>query len=114
MMQGRRTVAIGGNHHVTDDPRDQTEAKIVWLALKFPCLRNAPGAEPWGANRLDDWAAGGGPSHGEKCAARFILAVWDPNHEWQSGRFDLMEALGIWDSASHQAFLDWAANPWWA
>lgn len=35
---------------------DRAEAKIVRLARGFPCLLNAPGIEPWNANRLDDWA----------------------------------------------------------
>jgi hypothetical protein len=48
---------------------------------------------------LDDWAASGVPSHGEVCTARFVLAVWDPSGEWHSGHFDVMEALGVWDTA---------------
>jgi len=63
---------------------------------------------------LDVWAASGVPSHGELCTARFVLAVWDPSGDWRSGRFDVMEALGVWDLAHRQVFLKWAADPWWA
>lgn len=97
-----------------DNDSNEPENRIHLLAWKFPCLRHAPGVEPWNADRLDDWAASGGPSHGEKCSARFVLAVWNPNHEWQVGRFDLMEALRIWDEDSHKAFIAWARDPWWA
>jgi hypothetical protein len=93
---------------------DRSETRIAQLARAFPCLRNAPGIEPWDANRLDDWAGSGGSSHGEKCSARFVLAVWNPDHDWQSGKFDLMEALRVWDIHSHTSFLVWAADPWWA
>lgn len=97
-----------------DDSQARAQVGIVRLARSFPSLRHAPGVAPWDASRLDDWAARGGPSHGEKCSARFILAVLNPDHVWQSGRFDLMEAVRIWDIANHQAFLARAAKPWWA
>jgi hypothetical protein len=71
----------------------ETEARMLRLARTFPCLANAPGVDPWYADRLDEWAASSGPSDGEKCSARFILAVWSPDHEWHVGKFDLMEAL---------------------
>jgi hypothetical protein len=97
-----------------DKVPNHREVKIAQLARTFPCLRNAPGIEPWNANWLDDWAASGGPSHGEKCSARFILAVWNPDRGRHSSKFDLMEALRIWDIQSHNAFLAWASDPWWA
>lgn len=53
-------------------------------------------------------------SHGEKCTAQFVLAVWNPDEGWKSGKFNLMEALRAWDDANHKAFLVWAADPWWA
>ena len=42
-----------------------------------------------------------------------MLAVWNPDVEWQCGRFDLMEALCCWDDRHRAAFLMWAAEPWW-
>jgi hypothetical protein len=92
---------------------NRPEDKIRQLALMFPCVLSAPGIESWDAERLDSWDASAGPSHGEKCSARFILAVWNPDHEWQSGKFELMEALRIWDQPSHKASLVWVDNPWW-
>lgn len=99
---------------MSNDSANHPEETIDRLAQCFPCLRIAPGVDPWDANLLDEWAVSGEPSHGEKCSAQFVLAVWKPNHEWQSGKFDLMEALRNWDNESHWAFLAWAANPWWA
>jgi hypothetical protein len=84
------------------------------LVQSLPAIRGAPGACPWDAVALNDWAASGVPSHGELCTARFVLAVWDPSAEWRSGRFDVMDALGVWDIAHRSAFLKWAADPWWA
>ena len=47
-------------------------------------------------------------------AVKFLLATWNPNEQWESGRFDVMEALGVWDAEHHRAFLEWAVAPWWA
>lgn len=88
--------------------------RIQRLAGTFPSLVSAPGIQQWDAVTVENWAASGGPSHGELCAARFILAVWNPHDEWRCGHFDVMEALGIWDLPHRQAFLAWASNPWWA
>lgn len=93
---------------------DDRETRIQILAKRFPSLHAAPGMNPWDAVAIDDWAAGGGPSHGEVCTARFVLAVWEPNENWRSGRFDLMEALRVWDGPHRRAFLVWASDPWWA
>lgn len=88
--------------------------RVRLLAQTFPSLWTAPGIRPWDAVVVDQWASSGRASHGELCTARFVLAVWDTNGEWQSGRFDLMEALRVWDLPHRQAFLDWASEPWWA
>jgi hypothetical protein len=93
---------------------DNPETKIRLLAQTFPSLWKAPGISPWKACAVEDWAASGRPSHGELCTARFILAVWDPNYEWQCGRFDLMDALRVWDLHHRDAFFAWARDPWWA
>lgn len=77
-------------------------------------MKGAPGIRPWEALRLDGWAATRQPSHGEVVTAQFVLAVWNPDEVWKCGRFDLMEALAVWDLAHRAAFLNWAANPWWA
>jgi hypothetical protein len=38
---------------------------------------------------------------------------WDPSTEWEAGRFDVMEALRVWDLKHRAAFLEWAKDPWW-
>jgi hypothetical protein len=88
-------------------------AKMTAFAKTFHALGSAPGVFPWDANQLDAWAASGVLSHGELVTARFVLAIWDPNHPWRCGRFDLMDAMGIWDGDHRRAFLAWAADPWW-
>jgi hypothetical protein len=90
----------------------RTTKKMSELAQSFPCLREAPGVDPFDAQELDRWAAGP-VSHGERLTGQFLLSVWDSSTEWQCGRFDLMEALRIWDEEHHKAFLNWVANPWW-
>jgi hypothetical protein len=41
------------------------------------------------------------------------LSVWDPQQAWELERFDVMEALRVWDEDHREAFLAWASNPWW-
>lgn len=92
---------------------DSPATKIRLLAQTFPCLWDVHGIAPWNANALDDWGASGAPSHGELVSIRFILAVWDSRFAWRSGRFDVMEALEVWDESHRTAFLAWAREPWW-
>lgn len=87
--------------------------RMTAFARTFPCLRQAPGTELWDAPEFDRWAADTPLSHGEVETARFVLAVWDPAGTWRCGRFDLMEALRVWDETHRQAFLAWAGDPWW-
>src|SRR5262249_44533918 len=70
------------------------------------------GIHPFDADEFNRWAQGP-VSHGERVTARFLLAVWDPVIEWEAGKFDLMEALRIWDPPHREAFLAWASDPWW-
>jgi len=89
------------------------EIRMLLLAQTFPALWNTPGINPWNALVVDEWASSGSATHGELCAARFVLAVWDVNQDWRCGQFDLMNALRIWDEWHRKAFLELAANPWW-
>ncbi len=92
---------------------DELGERMTGLARGFPAMRGAPGIDPWRPGELDRWAAGPA-SHGERHAARFLLAVWDPSTAWEAGRFDAMEALRVWDPAHRAAYLAWADDPWWA
>lgn len=87
---------------------------IEALGRKFPCMTGKPGVSPWNAVQIDKWAASGAHSHGERVTARFLLAGWDQSGDWISGRFDLFEALTVWDEKHHAAFLEWVARPWFA
>lgn len=93
-----------------DPPADPIEQ----LALCFPTLSAAGGVRPWNPREFDRWACGPAPGHGAKHSAHFVLAVWNNNIDWRCGRFDVVEALSIWDEAHQAAFLAWCAKPWWA
>jgi len=91
---------------------DDEGRRMTELARSFPCLRDAPGVDPWDPQALDRWAVGPA-SHGERVAASFLLAVWDSSTDWTCGRFDLMEALNVWPESHRVPFLQWACDPWW-
>jgi|SRR5579884_1080458 len=95
------------------EPGTKIREKTSAFAETFPGLSNAPGIRPWDASALDDWAASGEPGHGALCAAQFVLSVWNPKISWSSGKFDIHEALAVWDKSHCEAFLVWVAKPWW-
>jgi hypothetical protein len=98
--------------------------KMTLLARTFHGLAQAP-LEPFDAGVLDRWAKG--LCHGHLCAVSFVLSVWSGSTGasdikkkaaerlwvWKSPRFDLHEALGVWDDDHRAAFLAWTRNPWW-
>lgn len=94
--------------------RPTIEEKMARFAQGFPSTAKAPGVGLWNAKTLDRWAAETPSSHGGLVTARFLLAVWDPNYAWRCGRFEVMEALRVWDSPHRLAFLAWVGDPWWA
>lgn len=69
------------------------------------------GANPWDAKTLE--VNFDGASHGEKCVISFLLNVWDPGGDWSCGKFDVIDAMGIWNEKERDAFLIWAIKPWW-
>ncbi len=90
------------------------EHRIRRLARSFPTLRDAyGGVKPWDAAQLDRFAFEP-VADGARHAARFVLAVWNNDTQWQCGRFDVIEAMAVWDADHREAFLEWAKNPWWA
>lgn len=111
-----------------------TAERFVELCQDFPALQGAPvpfitgaGVEPWDVSRFMVWACSG-LSHGEGCAARFVLSVWNPETDWVKQarlegialrrasslkRFDVHEAMGVWDRKNRAAFLAWAKEPFW-
>src|SRR5262245_22860451 len=99
---------------MSTDLHGDHEHRITQLARTFPSLKRVfDDPKPFDAPAFDCWASDE-LSHGERATAQFILAVWDPNYDdWQSGRFDVMEALRVWDEQHRAAFLEWAKDPWW-
>jgi hypothetical protein len=109
---GESAPALAGGE--TFVPSFDYGARMSALALSFPSLRQADGLAPWEPERFAQWMRSGAPGHGAKCAGQFVLGVWNPSTRWKGGgRFDLHEALTIWDEDHRTAFLAWARAPWW-
>ena len=100
--------------------------RIAALAASFPSLVDKPGTRPWDALELLRWLCEGGGSSGGKKTARFVLGVWDPNNDWvevardneianpeQASRFELFEAMRVWDAPHVAAFVAWVQAPFW-
>lgn len=102
-LQGRLVADNSNNSYV----------KIAFVAQTFPSLIGVPGVSPWNAVKLDAWVAVSRPSLEQRYAALFLLSIWDVQSEWRSGRFDIMNALLVWDYRHREAFFSWARNPWW-
>ncbi len=88
-------------------------ARMSDLAESFPALRGKPGVTPWEPELIARWSRVA--SHGEACAARFVLAVWVGFGRPYPGtkRFDLMEAMGVWDEENKAACAAWIKEPFW-
>lgn len=105
--------------------KESREPSILGLAVLFPSLRRAPGMRPWNVDKFLHWAASGVLSHGEVLAAKFVLAVWNPSTDWEGiarekglleddehfTRFDLFEAMNVWDQEHRSAALTWIERP---
>jgi hypothetical protein len=95
-----------------------TRFSMIALARTFPTLEAFDFEGHWDAEAFDlyDWHEKGAAA---QHAARFVLSVWSgKSHDedacpWDSGSFDVMEALKCWDVRHREAFLAWARNPWW-
>jgi DNA primase len=85
---------------------------ICSLINSFPCLdglRITP--QTWDAEAFERQS--GKFSSGELAVAQFVLGVWNPNTNWQCGRFDLIEAASRLDPMHRQTIIDWFCDPWW-
>jgi hypothetical protein len=105
------------------------------LCRLFPALARLQLASDWteGEGQLAPATeallriASGPGDDGERLCARFVLAVWNPRTDWQAvarkhriiepddvlARFDVFEALRVWDSEHVQAMLTYLADPFW-
>lgn len=85
------------------------------LARTFPSLRDLQMFQPgdyFDGEVMDAFRAGQ-LCHGAQCAFRFIGSVWNPTAKRKCGRFDLHDAMGVWDDEHRAAFIAWANDPWW-
>jgi len=92
-----------------EHPEGTTQARIIELAKTFDAIADHTAVEEWDPNRLNEWAMVA--SHGEKLAVQFVLSVWNQYEEWGCGRFDVIEARGVWDDQHWNAFKRWADAP---
>lgn len=99
---------------------EERAAKLRWWKFieSFPTLAkwasvSRSANQVWDAQRFDKWAAGPSPGHGTLEAARFVLSVWNPCTEWKCGRFNLHDALWVWDAQHKAAFRHWCDDPFW-
>ena len=95
-----------------DEYNELMRRKMEALAETFPSMRGVSAVKPWDADLLDHWARTA--SHGERATALFLLTVWNRYDPWESGKWDAVDALLIWDDLHRKAFVKWAAAPWFA
>ena len=96
---------------MTAERNQMIDEHARWQALvdQFNLKKN--GVDPWNAIELD--RSFNGASHGEKCTIAFLLNVWSPGDKWNCGKFDMIDAMGVWDDDQLAAFRSWVNNPWW-
>jgi hypothetical protein len=112
------------------------ETALPALARRFPSLcTGIPGIEPWNPTALLRWLVLGGDSYAAALAAKFVLGAWR-DIDWQQianddeellaeyralrrdahcliilPRFNLFEAMRVWDHAHLAAMLSWVQSP---
>lgn len=96
-------------NEATTQPTPQEPSQA--LARTFPSLRDTDAVERWDPKPLTTGQPTG-PAHGEKLAVCFVLNVYNQFNEWHSGRFDVIEAYGVWDRHHWTAFRAWATDPY--
>lgn len=91
-----------------------SQQRMSLLALKFPALhKGVPGILPWNPDELDQWlSTSGAVTAGSRCAGLFLLYVWNPDTQWQSGSFSLREAYGRCDDAHWAVIQEFIQQPY--
>ncbi len=97
--------------NAVQNPPHHYAARMTDLARSFPSLQGMPGVSSWHPAALA--ARIPTMSHGEACAARFVLEVWAGGSYPDVQRFDLVEALQCWDRKHQEAAAAFCAKPWW-
>ena len=91
-------------------------ADLAALAMSFPSLTRAWGAQPFNPYHLAAWGQAEASSGALHCV-RFMLTVWSGQahlEPFEVGPFDAVRALQGWDNGNRAAFAAWARAPWWA
>lgn len=89
-------------------PASEDSTRLAELARSFPALADAPIEWPIDPGALAAWACAETTAEAGRHAARFVLALEQPD-VWP---FDVLEALAIWSASDRSAFLRWASAPW--
>ena len=92
------------------DQRLTEDEKREWMLALARTFPSHARLEAWNPEKVNQRAMRGA-SHGEKVTARFLLSVWNQWETHEIGRFDLFEALQVWDPEHLAAFRAWMADP---
>ena len=97
--------------------------RMALLCARFPTLYGMPGTVPWDQKKFARWGSGPAATSGSRQAAAFVLSVWNGSQPedggwWNEapyhvGRFDVVEALAVWDAHHRNAFVGWCLQPFW-
>lgn len=89
-----------------DEPNPEFKEFLTW----FPCFAER-GIET--VDEVIEFALSPAATSGSMAAARFVLAVWNPRADHEGiGQFSLAD-VSSWDNRYHEAFVRWAAAPFW-
>jgi hypothetical protein len=85
---------------------------MTMLAESFPSLRQAMNGRPFDPDWMEHFAEGAmeGNSH---WAAMFVLDVWYSDRSVRAPRFNLIQAMRVWDDDHRNALDEWLMSPFY-
>src|SRR5262249_21118697 len=95
-----------------DDPGNVSIEKLMYIAdmtilsQSFPSLREAMGRRPFDPAEMER-IVGESADPAAKAAAKLMLDLWETHHPERKSRFDLIEAMAVWDADHRGAFDAW-------
>jgi hypothetical protein len=80
------------------------------LAESFPSLREAMNGRPFDPQWMEAHVEESADA-GSRASAKFVLDVWNAHQPTRQARFDLIEAMRVWDNDHRNAFDEWVNGP---
>lgn len=80
------------------------EKKLPSLGKRFPCLRGAPGLDPWDSSEFHEWVSQQETGSSAYHAGHLLLNL-SGDGPWES--FDILAARRVWTQDDTQAFIQW-------